>query len=335
MSEQSLQADSGPEAHRRALKAVLRRGSVTEEQLWLRYFAIGGSVGTLEAEGYLQGLLDLPALERDVLAQAANELLDEVAGRLRVPYSRQLRDPLPDRGPLPALVQLLRATPRALAGDVDDAIADAAAALGPGMSSTTYVVDYAQAQLVPLPSRRSAEGPPLSIEGTLAGRAFQLRETQAAFTDPQPRFWVPLVDGLERIGVLDVRLASASELTDPLLREQCEWMASMAAHLVKSADEHGDTVDRARRSKPRAASAQLLWSLLPPLTAGSDTFTLSGRLEPAEEVGGDAFDYGLAPGRVQLAVFDAMGHELGAGLIAATALPCYWAARRAGDGLYR
>jgi len=37
---------------------------------------------------------------------------------------------------------------------------------------------------------------------------------------------------------------------------------------------------------------------------------------------------------VQLAIFDAMGHSLGAGLIAATALSSYRAARRAGAGLF-
>ncbi|NHC13976.1 serine/threonine-protein phosphatase [Motilibacter sp. E257] len=316
------------------MKAVLRRGAVSPEQLWLRYFACGGSAGMLEVEGYLQEALELPALERDMLAQAANELLDELAGRLRVPYSRQLRDPLPAAGPLPALVRLLRETPRALAGEIDDAIGDSIAMLGQGVEAAVYVADYGQTRLVPLPGRRHDGRPPLSIEGTLAGRAFQLVETQAAFTDPQPRFWVPLVDGVERLGVLDVMLPSASELTDPLLREQCEWVASLAAHLITSADAHGDAVDRARRGRPRGPSAELLWSLLPPLTAGSQAFTLSGRLEPAEQVGGDAFDYSLGPERVQLAVFDAMGHSLGAGLIAATALAAYRAARRSGAGLF-
>nr|WP_269205223.1 PP2C family protein-serine/threonine phosphatase [Motilibacter aurantiacus] len=269
-----------------------------------------------------------------MLAQSANELLDEVAGRLRVPYSRQLRDPLPPAGPLLALVRLLQETPRALSGGVDDAVAAAVAALGPGIEATVYVVDYAEERLVALPSSRHPERPPIGLEGTLAGRAFQLTETQAAFHDAQPRLWVPLLDGVERIGALDVAVSTASELTDPLLREQCEWVASLAAHLVASADRSGDTVDRARRGRPRNASTELLWSLLPPLTGGSETFTISGRLEPADAVGGDVFDYALSGDRVHLAVFDAMGHALGAGLIAATALAAYRAARRSGAGLF-
>ena len=40
--------------------------------------------------------------------------------------------------------------------------------------------------------------------------------------------------------------------------------------------------------------------------------SLAGLLEPWDEVGGDAFDYALNDGRLHVALFDAMGHGLGA-----------------------
>jgi serine phosphatase RsbU (regulator of sigma subunit) len=45
------------------------------------------------------------------------------------------------------------------------------------------------------------------------------------------------------------------------------------------------------------------------------------------------FDYALAPNHVDLAVFDAMGHALDAGLMASATLAAYRTSRRAGGGL--
>jgi hypothetical protein len=50
------------------------RLSVTE--VFLAYFALTGNADELHIEGYLSGLLMLPADDRDLIAQAINELLD-------------------------------------------------------------------------------------------------------------------------------------------------------------------------------------------------------------------------------------------------------------------
>jgi serine phosphatase RsbU (regulator of sigma subunit) len=69
------------------------------------------------------------------------------------------------------------------------------------------------------------------------------------------------------------------------------------------------------------------------LTAGTEGFVLAGMLEPSYTVGGDAFDYALSATTVALAIFDALGHALNAGLIVAAALAAYRSARRGGRGL--
>jgi hypothetical protein len=74
---------------RRQLREALKAAGITRGELWLNYFSIGGSVGEYEVEAYLQGLLSLPPIQRDLLAMAANELIESVP-RLYAPFSDDL-----------------------------------------------------------------------------------------------------------------------------------------------------------------------------------------------------------------------------------------------------
>ncbi|MGF9664129.1 hypothetical protein AAIH25_19915 [Arthrobacter crystallopoietes] len=76
---------SEPE-QRAMLRSALEAAGISVGDLWLHYFSLGGAVGEYEVEAYLQGLLALPALQRDLLAMAANELIEEIP-RPRAPYS--------------------------------------------------------------------------------------------------------------------------------------------------------------------------------------------------------------------------------------------------------
>lgn len=88
--------DSSEPEQRRRLQAALAAAQVSTGDLWLYYFGIGGSVGEYEVEAYLQGLLSLPELQRDLLAMAANELFNDHAGP-RAPYSDELGSGDPSR----------------------------------------------------------------------------------------------------------------------------------------------------------------------------------------------------------------------------------------------
>jgi hypothetical protein len=85
--------DRNEPEQRRKLRAALKAAEITPGELWLNYFSLGGSVGEYEVEAYLQGLLSLPPIQRDLLAMAANELI-EAMPRLFAPYSDDLN--LPD-----------------------------------------------------------------------------------------------------------------------------------------------------------------------------------------------------------------------------------------------
>lgn len=82
--------DPREEEQRRQLGRVLKIANVSVGQLWLRYFGNGGSVGEYEVDAYIQGLISLPVLQRDVLAFALNELVDELPALPRAPLDSQV-----------------------------------------------------------------------------------------------------------------------------------------------------------------------------------------------------------------------------------------------------
>jgi serine phosphatase RsbU (regulator of sigma subunit) len=95
----------------------------------------------------------------------------------------------------------------------------------------------------------------------------------------------------------------------------------------------GDTLRRTCRSRPMTTGAELLWRLLPPMTFATRGLVVSGIIEPCYEAGGDAFDYAVDNNLARLAVLDAIGHGLGAGLTAAVTLAALRGARAAGLSL--
>ena len=50
---------------------------ITVNELWLRYFALGGDAGPTEVDAYLNGLMPFSPLQHNILALAVNERLNE------------------------------------------------------------------------------------------------------------------------------------------------------------------------------------------------------------------------------------------------------------------
>ncbi|MGY1754539.1 PP2C family protein-serine/threonine phosphatase [Blastococcus sp. SYSU D01042] len=320
------------EVQRSALAAGYGRAELTLEQLWMRYFALGGTADLTDVDGYLHGLAGLPANQHDLLAHAVNERLDELFTRHRVPYLAPVRQRPSTTGTPAALVTLLEAA-GAVPPERLPALATEAGRLL-DVDVTVHRIDHEQRCLVRLgppgaPGRRRQ-----GVESTMAGRAFRAVQMVVSDRDDRPRLWVPLLDGADRLGVLEVRVGSREFLHDPALREQCWLLASLLGHLLVSMEAYGDDLERPRRTREMKPSAELVWQQLPPLTAATDTFELAGRLEPSYDVGGDAFDYALSERTVSLAVFDAVGHGIQAALMAAATLAAYRSARRDGRSVF-
>jgi sigma-B regulation protein RsbU (phosphoserine phosphatase) len=234
-------------------------------------------------------------------------------------------DPEWHRGMLELLTAAHLATGDSL-GDVFEA------ALAPmGLLPELFLADQEQVQLRPL---RGGAGGLLRIDGTLAGRAFQLGAViEGRHDDGRRLLWVPMIDGAERLGVCRVVLPDHLNSTDPVLAEHCLAVSGLVAHLVVSKMVQGDELAVARRSRPMSVAGELLWQLLPPLTVGGQGLALAAVLEPAYDVSGDAFDYAVAISRADFAIFDSSGHDLSAGLTTSVTLAASRSARREGHGL--
>lgn len=313
------------------LQRNVERTGVPLEQLWLRYFALGGSCGLVEVEAHLLGMMGLPGYECDMLAHAANEHLDEMDRQVRVPYSRMLRSNPTRADPGVTLVELLRDARGSTPDQLGRIAADAGRSLD--LDVVVYLVDHDQTVLVPVPSSTSVGREKVDVDGTFAGRVYRSGQPLPRSSGGQAHLWVPLRDGVDRLGVLDVMVDDELELSDPGLLDQASWLASLLGSLITSLNSLGDGLEAVRRQRPRSAAAELLWQLLPPATAGNDNLELAAWVAPADSVGGDAYDYDFAQHSVTFAIYDAMGHGIGAGLVAAAALAASRSARRDGADL--
>ncbi|MGW3994170.1 PP2C family protein-serine/threonine phosphatase [Amycolatopsis sp. NPDC004772] len=307
---------------RRLIASCFARSDLTLEQLWMRYFALGGSLGLLELDAYLNGLVTLPRVDRDMVAHAVNERLDEVTGPARAPYSHSLQDAKPLHGPLKALVDLLEGAHRAPPERLPAIVAEAGRSLD--LTIGVYLADYDQRTLVPL-QPGAAE---LDIESTIGGDVFRRAGTTVT---RDGTLWTVLLDGVERLGVLEI--VPAGDPDDPALREQCRWLATLLGHLVTITTQYGDGLDRRRRHRRRGSPAELLWQSLPPLTAATGDVVVGVSVQPAYDLCGTVFDYALSEERVQLAMFDAGARTRDANTAVVTALAAYRAARHGGAPL--
>ena len=196
-----------------------------------------------------------------------------------------------------------------------------------GLTADLLLVDLAQEVLTPMSQRLS----PVQVEGTIAGRAYQLGEILPSNDGPGERLlWVPLLDGTERIGVMRVGL-DGDVIDDLELRARCWSLAGLMGHIVMTKIVYSDRLRMLRYHIPLSAPSELLWQLLPPRTFASDRVIVTALLEPHDQVAGDAYDYAADSTTLDLAVFDAVGHDMQSCLITAVALTAIRNGRRAGE----
>jgi phosphoserine phosphatase RsbU/P len=200
------------------------------------------------------------------------------------------------------------------------------------LSGEVYFVDRDQ---VELRSLRPGAGPMVRVDSTLPGRAYQLGAVLEGHDDDGGQvLWVPLVDGVERLGLLRVQRRSDEPAeTRSQLVERCMHLSSTLAHVLASKLQQSDLLATAQRRQPMSVASELLWQQLPPLTVGTDSLALAAVLEPAYDVGGDAFDYAIGATAAQFAIFDSSGHDMSAGLTTSVTLAAARTARREGMDL--
>ncbi|WSF66224.1 serine/threonine-protein phosphatase [Streptomyces sp. NBC_01352] len=171
----------------------------------------------------------------------------------------------------------------------------------------------------------------INIEGTLPGRAYQYGQIlHGGRSDPEDQqWWVPLLNGTERLGVL--RLTTQAD--DARTRENMELLASLLALIIVSKRQSSDSYARLMRTEPLNIAAEMQWHLMPPPTYADSRVAISAAMEPAHHVSGDAYDYATAASVVPISIFDAMGHGTATGLTAALAMGTCRNTRRQGGSL--
>ena len=210
-------------------------------------------------------------------------------------------------------------------GDQLSAMVDHAVALL-GLRAEVLMVNLAQRALVMIRPGRDER---VDVEGTLAGRAFQLGElVESTGADGERLLWVPMLDGTERVGVVRLGL-DAAVVDDDAFRARCWSLAGMVGHIVMIKIAYSDRLRRLRSDAALSTAAELLWQLVPPRTFATDRVVVTALLEPWDRVAGDAYDYSVDEDVVDLAVYDGVGHDLAAGLSTTLAMTAIRNARRA------
>jgi hypothetical protein len=227
---------------------------------------------------------------------AAGELQD--ATRSRAPSDASVAD---------TLNELLRRTYLSAPSDLAAVIAEQARPLG-AHDVVLYLIDYEQRTLVPLSDPRRDDLKPLSLEGTIVGRAFRTTSVLRSSSDEGngERLWLPLLDGTERLGVIDIAFDDGPVPERTVI--VCECYAHLTAMLIATKAAYGDIFEVTRRREPmndrlRAAVAA---HTAPRLRHRSP--------RPRRDAGallrhgGDALDYAVNDGVLHVGIFDAMGH---------------------------
>ncbi|MFB8754542.1 PP2C family protein-serine/threonine phosphatase [Streptomyces nigra] len=236
-----------------------------------------------------------------------------------------------------SLVRLMQASHTATFEQLPRLIADQAAVVGM-YDATLFLVDVRETVLRQLTGRGSDAGEggqSFTVSGSLPGQAYQRVEVipEAARVQAgdaaRRRWWVAVTDGVERLGVLRADTDADTEA----VRQALSDLASMAALLLLSKRAFSDSHARLVRTEPMNVAAEMQWNLTPPPAYAGHDITVGAVMEPAYQVGGDAFDYAVAGTTLHLGVFDAMGHDTTAGITANVAVAACRNARRQGASL--
>ncbi len=228
------------------------------------------------------------------------------------------------------LARIIDAAHLLVADRLADAVDEATAEVG--LDVDVLIADTSQRVLT---SVRSAGARRIDLGGTLPGRSYQLGEILPGTDQGERVLWVPVLDGTDRLGVLRIGLdgrGGTVPAADDELRRWLFTLGGLVGHILATKTVYSDRLRRWRSDGKLTAASELLWQLLPPRTFATDRIVVSAVLEPHKEVAGDAFDYNVDGDVVDLAVFDAVGHDLRASMTTALAITAVRNARRAGEG---
>ncbi|MBC2875381.1 MULTISPECIES: PP2C family protein-serine/threonine phosphatase [Streptomyces] len=140
----------------------------------------------------------------------------------------------------------------------------------------------------------------------------------------------PVTNRGDCLGVLELSLSCV----DDEVREQVAQAAHALAYIVVTDRRFTDLYHWGRRTTRTSLAAEIQHQLLPSAPCcEAAQFTLAGGLVPADDIGGDTYDYALDRDTLHLSITDAMGHDTDSALLATLTVNALRGARRVGSGI--
>ena len=173
---------------------------------------------------------------------------------------------------------------------------------------------------------RNERAEAVALPGSIYERAMFDQSTAVV---PDGEGWLLLAPVTERGDALGLLEVSFDEEPGPGVVEVVSAAAHALAYILIASRRHTDVFERAQRDSPFSLPAEVQRRLLPSAyTVEGGHFSLAGWLEPANEVGGDTFDYSVDREYLYASMTDAMGHGVDAALLATLVVGSLRNARR-------
>lgn len=171
-------------------------------------------------------------------------------------------------------------------------------------------------------------GGPVDLRGSVYDGVLQ-NQRQHVEPDGQGgvRVITPVTNRGDCVGVLEATLQSAD---DTVLR-QVRDAARALAYIIVTDRRFTDLYHLGRRTTKTSLAAEIQHQLLPSASCcEAPQFTLAAGLIPADDIGGDSYDYTLDRDTLHLSITDAMGHDTNSALLATLLVSALRRARRSG-----
>ncbi|MGW1671437.1 PP2C family protein-serine/threonine phosphatase [Streptomyces sp. NPDC002324] len=169
---------------------------------------------------------------------------------------------------------------------------------------------------------------PIALQGSVYDSVLR-SQRQHVEADGQGgrRVITPVSNRGDCIGVLEVTLQSA----DDDVLQQVRDAAHALAYIIVTDGRFTDLYHLGRRTTETSLAAEIQHQLLPSASCcEARQFTLAAGLIPADDIGGDTYDYTLDRDTLHLSITDAMGHDTNSALLATLLVGALRRARRSG-----
>jgi len=233
---------------------------------------------------------------------------------------------------------LLSAAEAAAPAEGVDAVAVALSEMLGAKEVSFLIADISGGSLVRLtraprigPAAQRAAHERVAIAGSAQGMTLRTQQVRQVPAPDGVWLYAPVTQRGETVGVLELLLDGPVE---PAVLRSVSQAAHALAYVVIADRRYSDLYEWGERTSPLELSAEIQRRLLPTsYTCEASQFSLSGWLIPANEAGGDTFDYILDRDTLHLSVTDAMGHGVEAAQLATLAVGSLRNSRRRGAGV--